>query len=530
MGPERGMPAADHRSLLTTSLLLTGLSFVGKVLGLLQQSVIAASFGASKELDAFFIASSIPALMQTTLLVGAVTTVLVPVLSELATKDSESEKWQVFSSFLNVVVTTTIVLILVGIAFAPNIIGAYAPGFDAETRQLAVSQLRLLLFSLLFFAVGSVFRGLWHASRIFYVPALAFNINSLSIILAVLIWRDRLGIDALLWGVVLAAAAYMIINFVPVSRVRIRYSVRINLTHPAFKRFASTFGAVAAMAILVQVNNLATRFFATTLSPGSVSIVEYGFKFDLLLTGFFAMAVAVPAYTSLAESSAIGDMQEIRRTISAGVRLVAITTIPLAVLLVLFRIPVVDLWLQRGAFSSEHTQDVASFFLYISPAFVLWSFGQIMVHAFYALEETGLLVGINLINVALIILLDMALITLFQVNGLAMANSIGSLAGAVVLWTVLNKKVGGLNIQSLALFFAKVTLAAGLMGILGRILYSLLGRLPLSESPLFPVIQLAISTGCGALLYVGILLCFGIQEVLTLKNKLLAKFWPSSVR
>lgn len=150
--------------LLASTLVVSSMTLLSRVLGLVRDVVLARLLGASAGTDAFFVAFRIPNFLRRLFAEGAFNQAFVPVLSEYRTRQRDEGSVAATKALIDRVAGTlggTLALItLVGVLAAPLLIWLFAPGFgdDPQKRALAVEMLRLT-FPYLFFISLTAFAG-----------------------------------------------------------------------------------------------------------------------------------------------------------------------------------------------------------------------------------------------------------------------------------------------------------------------------------------------------------------------------------
>src|ERR671923_3061739 len=107
-------------------------TLTSRVLGFVRDMVVALAFGAGPVTDAFFVAYRIPNILRRLLGEGALSTAVIPVFTEYATVRSRDDLRRLVRATLGVGLVTLILTTLVGIAAAPWILRAIAPGFTSD--------------------------------------------------------------------------------------------------------------------------------------------------------------------------------------------------------------------------------------------------------------------------------------------------------------------------------------------------------------------------------------------------------------
>jgi putative peptidoglycan lipid II flippase len=154
--------------LLTVAYLANGL------LALLRQILIYATFGTSRELDAYWAAFRIPDLLFTLLAGGALISAFLPVFTTHLARGQEEAAWRLAGAVL-----TSVALVVSGLSvlaglLAPTLVRLLlAPGVPPAQQQLTASLMRVMLITPTVFGVSGVVMGILQAHQQFLWIALA---------------------------------------------------------------------------------------------------------------------------------------------------------------------------------------------------------------------------------------------------------------------------------------------------------------------------------------------------------------------
>src|SRR2546430_7425731 len=123
----------SHERQVVGALGSIGLAtLASRVLGFVRDMVVALVFGAGPVTDAFFVAFRIPNILRRLLAEGALSTAVIPVFTEYAMNRSRDELWRLVRATLGTALVVLAVTTLVGIALAPWLLRAIAPGFTSD--------------------------------------------------------------------------------------------------------------------------------------------------------------------------------------------------------------------------------------------------------------------------------------------------------------------------------------------------------------------------------------------------------------
>ena len=90
---------------------------------------------------------------------------------EYLQKKGRLEAFSLANRFITMISTVTLLMMLLGMAFAKPLTLLIAPGYDVETVTLCVGLLRMLFPTMLFTAVAFSFVGILQSLEEFNVPA-----------------------------------------------------------------------------------------------------------------------------------------------------------------------------------------------------------------------------------------------------------------------------------------------------------------------------------------------------------------------
>lgn len=211
---------------LSKAAILVSVSFgVNKVLGILRQLIIARQFGLSSDLDVFNVANNIPDMLYALISGGALAVAIIPVLTEVITRENRQAAWKVFSQVANFAFLITAALSVLVAVFAWPLVQhplGISPGFSLEQQTLVVRLMRLNLIGTLIFSMAGLLIAGLQANQHFLLPALGpilYNVGQIygAVVLApensysfgpLTLPAYGLGVNGLVYGVLIGSALY----------------------------------------------------------------------------------------------------------------------------------------------------------------------------------------------------------------------------------------------------------------------------------------------------------------------------------
>jgi putative peptidoglycan lipid II flippase len=441
--------------LTRVSLLLAILFGVDKLLGVLRTVIIGRQFGLSEELDVFNAANNLPDLLFALISGGALAIAFIPVLSETLTKEGRESAWQLFSRVANLAfIVTSGLAILVGLLAGPIIRGelGIAPGFSPDQQTLAIQLMRLNLVSTLIFSLsGLVMAGL-QANQHFLLPAVAPLVYDLGQIFGALILAPQegyqiggltlpafgLGINGLVYGVILGAALHLLVQVPGLIRFRFRWFPLLDFKDQAFQRVLALMGPRLVSMVFIQLIFLARDNLASRLPTGSVTALSYGWWIQQVPETLIGTAIATALLPTLSEHAAAGAEQPFRETVERSLRVMIALSLPITAILSLTSLP----WIQAAfGFPLEDAQMI----LWATQGYLIGLLGhsvvELGVRSFYARQNAVIPMLVSGAGFLVYTGLAIGLMGSLGVGGIALANSISYSIQAVALIFLLNRKL-----------------------------------------------------------------------------------------
>ena len=492
-------------------MIISGFNALGVVSALLVDVAVAAKYGLGANTDALFIALTIPQLLAS-VLGSAIRPVLVPLLSATRVESGEREGWRVFSNLVNLSTISLAVVAAAGIVCAPLIISASAPGLHSESRQTAMSLSRILFAIVAVAGVAELMKAMLNSYHRFAVPAASYFVQYVVVFLAIVFYGDGLGTQAVAFGYIAGYAVQVLVLSGALVSLGGRYYPLFQPGHPTVRQAGRLFAPLFMSQMMGQSNIWVERLLASFLPPGSVSALVYARRVLRALTLALVNSVSralLPRFSLLASKA---SLQELRRSVSLGLKLTLGICLPVAVGVMVVSVPLMSLLFQRGAFDEDAVSVAASILLFYMPGLPLMAVWQTQVAPFYALRDTKTPVSIITLSLAIVVPLQLVFVRIIGVYGLAMALSVSRVAGVIAAYLLLRRKIGAVE-EDLWRYVFKIVSASVIMG-LGVLVSSrfVQAQLPISGAAQRAV-QLAVAGMLGLAVYVGALRLLRVREV-----------------
>jgi putative peptidoglycan lipid II flippase len=303
-----------------------------------------------------------------------------------------------------------------------------------------------------------------NAHQHFLLPAAAPSMYNLGIVIGALAFAPHFGVYGLAFGVVLGALLHLGIQVPWLLREHISFTRSLGWGDSAVRSVVRLMIPRAIGSGAVQLNFWVNTVLASLLPIGSLAALNYAFLILLLPEAVIAQAIGTVLFPTFARLVAEGQHDALRRAFSTVFRGVLFFAIPSSVGLFLLRTPIITLLFQRGDFTADSTAQTALALEFFALGLFAHSGLEILTRAFYALHDTATPVKIGVASVAVNVLLSVLLIQFLAQGGLALANSLATIAEMFALLWLLRPRLDGIDGQTILLSGIKILLGSAVMG------------------------------------------------------------------
>lgn len=482
---------------------ITAIGFaLGKASGVLREIVVSASFGLSSDLDAYFVAYTVPTIINNVIAGGTLTAAMMPTLARYLTQDDRQGFWLVVSIITNIVLLITGGLTLLVMLLPAPVIALVGAGFPAATQTLAANLLVIMMPTLALSALLTMLLATLNALDRFVASASIFLALNLGIIVTVLLLAPTLGVSAVAWGFLIGVGLQTALQFVELRRERPQFFWRLDWRHPALRHVFRAFVPIAALSIVAQINIVVDRVMATALPAGSVGALYYA---DSILGLFYMLGISlgIGVFPTLSRLAAENDLEGAGRAVTTFLRLLIFVLVPLTFLLIPFAAPTIGLILGRGKFDGAAVDLTAAALVMFAIGLLAVAALNVLQRSFYALSDSVTPFVVGALAMLLHIGLNVMLMPGLGHAGIALSASISSIAGAITLVLLLARRLpridfaglSGFVLQSAIVALASTLVVAGLFASL-----NLAG-----ESMSVRIIGVAFAAGGGAIYFIAAL-------------------------
>jgi putative peptidoglycan lipid II flippase len=460
-------------------------TLLSRITGLLRVTVLVATLGVgeSRLADVYNVANTTPNIIYELVLGGILSSIFVPVFVEVRSTRGQRQAWHVARATMTIAIAGLGLLAAVAIVAAPWIIRLYihsgTPEERAQAIELGGQLLAMFMPQIVFYGVGAVMTGLLNAHRRFGVPMFAPILNNLVVIAVGLTFHALVGQQVpqvgevttgqkllLGLGTTAGVAAMTLVQWPFLRRIGFRFHFVWNWRDRAIRKMATLSAYTVGYVITNQLGYLLVPVLAYGVQGGYTAYTT-AFIFFQLPHGVIAVSVITALLPPLSEQAVVRDWDAFRATLARGIRLTAAVLLPAALGYLALAGPIVRLLLEHGVVTEASTSLLVPVLMVFVIGLVPFSTYQLVLRAFYALQDTRTTFRVNVVAVGVNVVVDLLLFNLLPVQwkipGLALGHATSYTVGSALLLYVMSRRIGGLGGRTILAAVGRMAVAGLIM-------------------------------------------------------------------
>lgn len=463
--------------LFRSTAVVSSMTMVSRVFGLLRDMVFTRIFGADAGTDAFLVAFKIPNFLRRLFAEGAFSQAFVPVLSGVKNEEGDEAVSDLVRNTLGTLAGILFIVSVIAAIASPILVMIFAPGFIAQPEKfdLTAEMLRITFPYILFMSLTALSAGILNSYGRFAVPAFTPVLLNLSLIAAA-IWlapQMEVPIMALAWGVFIAGVAQLAFQIPFILKLGLLRWPRWGWKNSGVRRILKLMVPGIFGSSVMQINLLFDTLIASFLVSGSVTWLYLSDRMVELPLGIFGIALATVILPNLSQKHAAGDPKAFSQMLDWALRWVLVIALPAAVALAVLAGPILSTLFLYGDFRPLDVEMASISLLVYSSGLIGFILVKVLAPGYFARQDTKTPVKVGLIAmVSNMVMNVLFVVPMLQLGwtaphaGLALATSISAFINAGLLYLGL-RKAGVFSPQSgwMKLFFQSF-LAVTVMGVL----------------------------------------------------------------
>ncbi|MDC5704090.1 murein biosynthesis integral membrane protein MurJ [Vibrio europaeus] len=509
------------KRLLKSGMIVSAMTLISRVLGLVRDVVVANLMGAGASADVFFFANKIPNFLRRLFAEGAFSQAFVPVLTEYHAAGEIDKTRQLIAraaGTLGVIVSIVTVLGVLGSGVVTALFGFgwfldwLNGGPSAEKFELASLMLKITFPYLWFITFVALSGAILNTLGKFAVSSFTPVFLNVMIILSAWFIAPQLSQPeiGLAIGVFLGGLVQFLFQIPFLIKAGVMVKPKWGWRDPGVVKIRTLMIPALFGVSVSQINLLFDTFIASFLQTGSISWLYYSDRLLEFPLGLFGIAIATVILPALSRKHVDDHSDGFAQTMDWGVRMVTLLGIPAMLGLMVLAKPMLMVLFMRGEFTPQDVNHASMSLVAYASGLLNFMLIKVLAPGYYSRQDTKTPVKYGIIAMVTNMVFNAIFAWFYGYVGLAIATALSAFVNMSLLYRGLHiAGVYHLTKRTL-LFIAKLVIAGGLM--VGAILWQLEEmNVWLTWTLLERVMWLTALIGLGAAVYLLSLLIMGVR-------------------
>ncbi len=433
------------KKLLKSGLIVSMMTFISRVLGLIRDVVVANLMGAGASADVFFFANKIPNFLRRLFAEGAFSQAFVPVLTEYESsgdRDKTRELIARVSGTLGGLVSIVTLFGIVGSGVVTALFGAgwfidwlndgpAAPKFELASLMLKIT-FPYLWFITFVALSGAILNTLGKFAVSSFTPVfLNIMIIASALFIAPNLSQPEIGLAI---GVFLGGLVQFLFQIPFLLREGMLVWPKWGWHDPGVVKIRTLMIPALFGVSVSQINLLFDTFIASFLQTGSISWLYYSDRLLEFPLGLFGIAIATVILPALSRKHVDAHSEGFSSTMDWGIRMVVLLGLPAMLGLMVLAKPMMMVLFMRGEFTPSDVQQASLSLLAYASGLLCFMLIKVLAPGYYSRQDTKTPVRYGIIAMVSNMVFNAILAFFYGYIGLAMATALSALVNMGLLY------------------------------------------------------------------------------------------------
>jgi len=428
------------KTLVRHGSILSLLTMVSRVLGLLREMTKARFLGTSALSDAFSVAFLLPNLFRRLFAEGSISVAFIPTFKEHLLECNKEKTREFLSTMFTFLTFFVTLAVCAGILAAPFLVRI----FGIEEFDETVLLTRIMFPFLAFISLAALFQGVLNSLHIFTPSGLApILLNIVTIIAAYALSpftanpARAMAIGVLVGGFLEAAIQLPFV--LKKGQTFFITGLKRAFNNPGVKKVLRLIAPTIIGMAAYQINDLVSTALAGRAGEGVVSSLQYSLRLQELFLGVFAVSIGTVLLPNLTEYAKTAQWEIYNKRLISSINIIALITIPVTFFSLMEGENLIRLLFQSHSFDNNSVSLTLAAFTFHMPGLLFIALNRVIAPAFYAQSDTKSPTIAGIISFAVNITLASVLVAPFRGAGIAFALTVASAINTIVLLVFLKK-------------------------------------------------------------------------------------------
>ncbi|KJF81465.1 murein biosynthesis integral membrane protein MurJ [Photobacterium angustum] len=461
------------KRLLRSGMIVSAMTLVSRVLGLVRDVVVANLMGAGAAADVFFFANKIPNFLRRLFAEGAFSQAFVPVLTEYHAAGDVDRTRELIAKAAGTLGGIVTLVTLFGVLGSGAVTALFGFGWfwdwlhggaDAEKFELASLLLKITFPYLWFITFVALSGAILNTLGKFAISSFTPVFLNISIIGCAWFVSPHLAQPEIGLAIGVFVGGLVQFGFQLPFLYREGYLVRPKWgwNDPGVTKIRKLMLPALFGVSVTQINLLLDTFIASFLMTGSISWLYYSDRLLEFPLGLFGIAIATVILPALSRKHVDKSPEQFAQTMDWGVRMVLLLGIPAMLGMITLAKPMLMVMFMRGEFSVYDVNQTAASLWVVSAGLLNYMLIKVFAPGYYARQDTKTPVKIGIIAMVSNMVFNGMFAPFYGYVGLSIASVLSALLNATLLYRGLH--VGNIyRISRQTLFFVLRLAVAGVL-------------------------------------------------------------------
>ncbi len=439
-GHSRPAESSSHQRGRTVGVVSI-LTVVVAAFGYFREATLAAHFGLSTNMDAYFAAIFVPTIVYMVLIAGTLSPLFIPILLQADDGLASGKLSETFSVVTNVVLVFLAGIVGCAMILARKWLALLFPGFSASTLATAARLVYVIFPAVLFVALAGILTAVLNGFHKFALAAFAPAMSSIAVVVAAVLVRGENAIYIVGVATGIGFLLQFLLLIPATAALGIRYRPVVSFSHPAVRKLLRLGGPLFLYLVTANASAFVERNLASQLAVGAVSTLTYAMRLFTIPSNFLAAPLGIVIYPQFAREALREGRGDLAGQVSRIFRAIIFVFLPVTVWTVLNALPVTRLLFERGQFHFENSLVTSQALSLYSIGILPLAMGGILLRCFYAVEDTATAFYAEVIDLLFYVVAATFMAHRFGIRGLALTRGVSFyLVTGILIFVLWNRK------------------------------------------------------------------------------------------
>ncbi|MFN1651404.1 murein biosynthesis integral membrane protein MurJ [Vibrio rotiferianus] len=459
------------KRLLKSGMIVSAMTLISRVLGLVRDVVVANLMGAGASADVFFFANKIPNFLRRLFAEGAFSQAFVPVLTESHAQgdmDKTRELIARAAGTLGVIVSIVTIIGVLGSGVVTALFGFgwfldwMHGGPSAEKFELASVMLKITFPYLWFITFVALSGAILNTLGKFAVSSFTPVFLNVMIILAAWFISPQMSQPeiGLAIGVFLGGLVQFLFQIPFLIKAGVMVKPKWGWRDPGVVKIRTLMIPALFGVSVSQINLLFDTFIASFLQTGSISWLYYSDRLLEFPLGLFGIAIATVILPALSRKHVDAHSEGFAHTMDWGIRMVTLLGIPAMLGLMVLAKPMLMVLFMRGEFSPQDVHQASLSLLAYASGLLNFMLIKVLAPGYYSRQDTKTPVKYGIIAMLTNMVFNAIFAYFYGYVGLAIATALSAFVNMALLYRGLHI-AGVYQVTKRTVFFIIRLMVAG---------------------------------------------------------------------